>query len=186
MLERLLEIPFLDFQRGDGLPRLQLQRRRTGDIPRHALNVGHRFRQFKRRVQFLRADQRQHQAGGAHLQCGGVGRHVGVAQNQMQTPVILRRVRLVPGIDDGPLGHRLDTEHAVDEIGALRQLETGEPVFVFSFRSDLSGSRVQLPRHQKRYQMPDPDLERQFARDQVIVMRAVTVPAVVGVVFKQL
>ena len=69
-------------------------------------------------------DHGQHERGGAHLQEVGDLGQVGVADDDVQPPVLLGvAVRLVAGVDDGPLQRGLEADLLLEEVGPLGQLE---------------------------------------------------------------
>ena len=54
--------------------------------------------------------------------------HVGVAHDHVQAPVLLGvAVRLVPGVDDGPLEGGLEADLLLEEVGPLGELEVARP-----------------------------------------------------------
>ena len=68
-------------------------------------------------------DHRQHDRRRADLQIGRDLTHVGVADDHVETPVLLRiAVRFVARVDDRALERRLETDLLLEEIGPLTQL----------------------------------------------------------------
>jgi hypothetical protein len=69
-------------------------------------------------------DHGQHQRRGAHLEVGRDLREVGVADDHVQPPVLVRvGVRLVAGVDDRPLQRGLEPHLDLEEVGPLADLE---------------------------------------------------------------
>ena len=95
-------------------------------------------------------------------------------------------MRFITSIDDGPLSHRLDAEYRFNEVRPLRELEPSERVAAALLRSHLPSSGVKLPGDKKWNQPFRPRLKGQAARDEIIVVSAVTVSAVIGVILKHL
>ncbi len=67
----------------------------------------------------------------------------------MQAPVqVGAGVRLVAGVDDRPLERRLQADLHLDEVGALRDLETRSGAV--GADRDPAGAAEDLPRHEER------------------------------------
>ena len=93
-------------------------------------------------------DQVEHQCRGAHLEVGRRLRKVGVADDDVQAPVLVGvGMRLVAGVDDAALERGLQTDLDLDVVGALRQLEAG----LVARRTDSHPARAgdHLARHQE-------------------------------------
>ena len=130
-------------------------------------------------------DHREHQRGGADLEVGAHLAHVGVADDHVQPPVLLRvGMRLVARVDDGPLQRGLQAHLDLEEVGPLADLETRAPAV--GTDADPPGPADYLPGHEERDEEPDDVGERCRPSHQVILVRAVGGALVVGVVLVQL
>ena len=148
---------------------------------RHVAQRPHRIAQGQRRRQEALLDHLQHEERGAHFQIGGVLGHVGVADDDVQAAIAVAvGVRLVTGIDDGALHHRVEAHFGFEEIRPLRDLVGHRLGAVFG--SDLAGAAVDLARHQERHQVLRQQLEGRAAVQEVILVVAVAAAFAVAVV----
>lgn len=108
-------------------------------------------------------------------------RQVRVADDHVQAAVLLGvGVRLVPGVDDGPLQGGLQTHLDLEVVGALADLEAVLPAVLAD--SDPSGAGHDLARDEERGQVAHDVREGGLPLHQVVLVRAVGGALVVGVV----
>ena len=126
-------------------------------------------------------DHREHQRGRPDLEVRRDLGQVGITDDHVQPAVLLRvGVRLVAGVDDGPLQRGLQPDLDLEEVGTLADLE---PVLVTVLTdSDPAGAADHLSGHEERNQVLHYLGERRGAGHQVVLMRAVGRALVVGVV----
>ena len=127
-------------------------------------------------------DHAQEDGHGAHLQVRGVLAHVGIADDDVQPPVVLGvGVGLVPGVDDGsaPGGRR---GHAFPDV--LGSLTDGEHRTARRLQH-LACARVDLAADEERNE--DLGVVRQIvaASRQIVLVTAVAVASRVGVVLEK-
>src|SRR4029077_15550245 len=90
----------------------------------------------------------------ADLEIGRYLAQVGIADDHVQPTVLLRvRVRLVPGVDDGPLERGLQADLDLEEVGALADLEARAAAV--GADADPAGTADDLPGVEERDQEPD-------------------------------
>ena len=126
-------------------------------------------------------DHGQDDRRGPDLQVVRHLRHVGVAHDDVEPPVLLGvGVRLVPGVDDGAGVHGLQADLRLEEVRALGDLVLG--VLEVVLRPDLARAREDLARDQERHHVLDDPREGAAAVHEVVLVGAVAVPLRVGVV----
>ena len=157
----------------------------AGRVVRDGPQLGDRRLQREVGVQELVLDHRQHQRRGAELEVGADLAHVRVADDHVQPAVLLRvGVRLVPGVDDGPLERGLQADLDLEEVGALADLEARAAAV--GADADPAGAADHLPGDEERDQELDDVGKRRAAPHQVVLVRAVRGTLVVSVVLVQL
>ena len=126
-------------------------------------------------------DHRKDQGGRADLEVGGDLGEVRVAEDDVQAAVLLGiGVRFVPGVDDRALQRRLEPHLHLEVVGALADLE---PVAVTVLpEPDPAGTADHLTADEERGQVTHDVAERCGPADEVVLVRAVGRPLVVGVV----
>ena len=124
----------------------------------------------------------QQDAGGAHLEEGGVLAHVGVAHDDVEAAEALGvGVRLVAGVDDGPAAGGGRRDPFPDVLGPLAEAEDGAPGRL----EHLAGPGVDLPADQERDEHLGVAVELVVALGQVVLVAAVGVADRVGVVLEE-
>ncbi len=129
-------------------------------------------------------DHREHERRRADLE---VRRHlgqVGVADDDVEPSVLLRiRVRLVAGVDDGPLERGLESDLDLEVVGTLADLEAVRPAVLA--QAYPAGPGHDLPRDEEWREVTNDVGEWRRALHEVVLMRAVRRALVVGVVLVQ-
>ena len=119
--------------------------------------------------------------GGADLEVRRDLREVGVADDDVQPAVLLRvGVRLVAGVDDGPLEGGLQTDLDLEEVGPLADLEA--VVATVLTQAHPTGAGDHLSADEEGREVPDDVGEGRRAPHQVVLVRTVRGALVVGVV----
>ena len=143
-----------------------------------------RLRELERASDRVVVDHGHPERGGAELQEGGDLGHVGVADDHVEPAVLARvGVRLVAGVDDGPLQRRLEAHLLLEEVGALGDLEVdGVATHALHLGAHLAGTAEDLAGDEVRRRVCDEAPERQGPRQHVVLVAAVALPLAVGVV----
>ena len=151
----------------------------AGNLVERGHGIGHR-----EVGQVLVLDHLQDDRGGPELQVRGHLAHVGVADDDVEPPVLVGiGMRLVAGVDDRPLQRRFQAHLGFEEVRALAELVAmAVPLVPRCLASQLARSRVDLPGDQERGQVPDDDAERRAPIDQEVLVGAIGVPLAVAVV----
>ena len=159
----------------------ELDRLAQGRVVRDLVHGGDRRGQRETGRQVTGLDHRQHERRGAVLE---VDRHlgaVGVADDDVQAPVLLGvGVRLVAGVDDRALERGLEADADLDVVGALADLERVHAAVLLA--ADAAGPGDHLAGDEERREVLDDGLERDVATHQVVLVRAVGRALVVDVV----
>jgi hypothetical protein len=126
-------------------------------------------------------DHREQQRGHAVAEIDRVLRHVRVADDHVEPAVFLAiGMRLVAGVHDRPLHHRVESDLGLEEIRALGDL-VGAGVSTI-LAADLARPTPDLARREERQQGLDDLLERRASIHQVVLVAAVAVALAVAVV----
>ena len=95
-------------------------------------------------------------------------------------------MRLVAGVYERTLVHRIDAHEHAEEVGALRNLKHSRlPGRAFPFDPELARAGENLPCDQKWQNARDELVPRDIAPHQVIVVAPIAMPGEVGVVLVQ-
>ncbi len=181
VLAGLLEVLHLQLHRGHPTTVAQSHQMLEGRIVRDRPQRRHGpvHRQVRGEPAVL--DHREDQGGRSHLQVGGDLAHVRVADDDVQPAVLLRvGVRLVPGVDDGPLQRGLEPHLDLEEVGPLADLEPRLPAV--DADPDPPGPADDLTGDEERGEVADDLPERRRPCHQVVLMASVRDALVVGVV----
>ena len=92
-------------------------------------------------------------------------------------------MRLVSGIDDGTLHHRVEINQAFEEVRPLRNLELHRAGLILC--SDLSGPRVNESGDEERSQRLHDQLKRHRPGEHIVLVIAVAVAFAVGIILVQ-
>ena len=159
----------------DGLP--------ARDVPGDVVERRHRLLQGQVGQEVV-LDQLQHEGGGPRLEQRRHLAHVGVADDDVEPPVLLRiGVRLVARVDDGPLQRGLQAHLGLEEVGSLGQLVADAAALrPRALGPNLPRAGEHLAAHEERRQVTDDAGERCGPVHQVVLVAAVRVPLAVGVV----
>src|SRR5262245_18235432 len=85
-------------------------------------------------------------------------------------------VRLVAGIEDRPIVHRINTQVGFHKVGALRQLVSSwDKARLLGFDPDFTCTRNHLPTHKKRHEARHAHSKGNRSRYKIVVMTDVTV-----------
>src|SRR5262245_20873860 len=96
-------------------------------------------------------------------------------------------MRLVAGIEDGPIVHRIDAQVRFHEVSALRKLiGSRNKARLLGFDTDFPCARNHLPTHEERQEARHDLSKGNRSRYQIIVVTAVTVTVEICVVFVEL
>ncbi len=126
-------------------------------------------------------DHREDQRGRAELEIGRDLGEVGVADDDVQPPVLLRDcVRLVAGVDDRALQRRLEPDLDLEVVGPLGDLEAVAATVLAD--ADPAAAGDHLAADEEGGEVPDDVGERRLAPHQVVLVGAVRGALVVGVV----
>ncbi len=126
-------------------------------------------------------DHGQDERRGAELEVGGDLREVRVADDHVEPAVLLGvGVRLVPGVDDGPLQRGLQADLDLEVVRALADLEAVLAAVLAD--SDASRAGHDLSRDEEGGQVAHDLREGGLPLHQVVLVRAVGGALVVGVV----
>ena len=148
------------------------------------LQRGHRLVDFEPGRQ-AGLDQAQHHGGGAEFEVVGGLAEVGVADDHVQPPVLVRRrVGFVAGVDDGAADGGLQADFGLEKVRPLADLVAGPGAVLF--HADPAGPADNLPGDEERCQPADDVPERDVAGHQVVLVGAVGDGLVVGVVLVQI
>ena len=184
-----VEVDALQRQRGQLAPVGQRDRRTQRGVAADDVHRVHRARE--REIGEVEAELRtllddvEHQCGGADLEIGGRLRQVGVADDDVQSAVLVGvGVRLVAGVDDAALERGLQADLDLDVVGALGQLEAG----LVAGGPDAHPARTghDLTRHHERRQPRDHRGERGLPTHQIVLVGAVRGALAVDVVLVEL
>ncbi len=173
----------LDVQRARLTPAGQPHRPPAGDVMAHLADGADRVVQRKVAERHPRFDHFQHQRRGAHLEhCGGLA-HVGVADDDVQPPVLLGvGVRLVASVDDRPAAGGRRGNAFPNVLGTLAQAEGCR----LGGLQHLAGPADQLAGDQEGKQHVGDPGKLAGPHDQVVLVAAVGVARRVGVVLEQI
>ena len=151
VFQRKLEIFFLNFQRAEFFAVIKL------DFPGACKVIGNFFDRFDRIAQrkiFVDKpifDHPQHKRRRPDFQIIAILRHVGIADNHMQPPVIFFvGVGFVAGIDDAAVVRGGAGNFLADVVGALRHRIIAAVPF---FLNDFARAGINLARDKKRDQL---------------------------------
>src|SRR4029079_15439392 len=106
----------------------------------------------------------------------------------METAIFLPvGVGLIPGVENRPVVHRIDTQLSFHEIAPLRELigprnETG----FLRFDANLSCSGNHLPAGEKRHETAHESSKRDGARHEIIIVAPVAMTVKIGVVLVEM
>ena len=116
-----LEIDALDLQSGEPTPVTQREAVRQRRVMRDRVDLLDRIGEHEIVVHRPCLDQRKNERGAAHFEVGGRLRQIRVTDDDVQPAMPLGiGVRLVAGIDDGPLQRGLEPHFDLEEVCALR------------------------------------------------------------------
>jgi hypothetical protein len=91
-------------------------------------------------------------------------------------------VRLVAGVDDRALERGLQPDLGLEEVGALRELEAGDPRVLPD--ADAAGAGTDLPGHEERREVTDDVVRTGVSRaHEVVLVGAVRVAPLPSVLF---
>ncbi len=179
-----LEQPPLDLQRRRAIAVAQHDRLAQRRVVADLADRRHRVAEQPLVTEFVVFDHREHDRGGSDLEIRGDLAHVRVADDHVETPVLLSvGVRFVAGVDNGSLERGLQADLLLEEVGALAQLvrhvvgwPTGE------LAAHFAGTAEDLPRDEVRGDLAGHAPEWRLACEQVVLVAAVAVAFAVGVV----
>ena len=177
---QLQELPLeVDGRRGP--PVAEAERRPAGQVARDLAEGLDRIVEREVPVDEVVLDHGEDDRRGPDLEVVRHLRHVGVAHDHVEAPVLLGiGVRLVPGVDDGAGVHRLQADLGLEEVGPLGDLVLG--VLEVVLRPDLARAGEDLARDQERHHVLDDPREGAAAVHEVVLVGAVAVALGVGVV----
>ena len=152
---------------------------------RHGMHLAHGRTEYEVDVEEVVLDHREHQRRRAHLEIGRDLGEIRIAHDHVQPAESLGvGVRLVPRVDDRSLERGLESDLHLEEVRALRQLESRAPAVLTE--ADSPRPREDLTSDEEGNQVSHDLRERRRAPHEVVLVRPIRGALVVGVVLVEI